>query len=79
MLTAEQYARAKELMCKNYPVCTKCPLYGHNDDEFFGERISCQKFVVKYPAEAVKLVHLWWLENKHRFPEYCRCEGDEEK
>lgn len=72
MFTAEQYARAKELMCKRYSICNKCPLYGHTDDEFFGERISCQKFVVRYPAEAVKRVELWWMENKKDYPAYQR-------
>lgn len=65
MFTAEQYARVKELMCKRYSICTKCPLHGH-------EEMSCRKFVIKYPAEAVKRVELWWMENKKYYPEYQR-------
>lgn len=34
--------------------------------------LACALFVIKYPAEAVKLVELWWEENRHRYPQYYR-------
>ena len=73
MLTAETYARAKGLMCESCRCCEECPLYGHQDER--GNLLCCHKFCVAYPAEAVKIVHIWWDENKHKFPQYER-KGD---
>lgn len=72
MLTAEQYARIEKLMCNDRHLCLGCPLRY--------ERIGCgcEQFTVAYPAEAVKLVHLWWNENRHRFPEFERKTDREE-
>lgn len=62
MLTAEQYARAKELMCDAHGCCVGCPL------EYDRHDCSCDRFAIYHPAECVKLVELWWEENKHRYP-----------
>lgn len=71
MLTAEQYARIQPLMCmKNIGACSQCPFYNHADEN--GENIGCNDFALQYPAEAVKLVYLWWNENRHRYPQYYR-------
>lgn len=71
MLTAEQYARIQPLMCmKNIGACSQCPFYNHTDEN--GENIDCIDFTLQYPVEAVKIVHIWWEENRNRYPEYDR-------
>lgn len=73
MLTAELYARAKELMCACAESCAKCPIMEASSKTITlsdepRDVLACEVFVIKYPAEAVKLVELWWEENKHRCP-----------
>ena len=70
--TAEWYARTAMLMCQdgNGRLCRECPL-GMNTDES-GKLIPCALFQLMYPAEAVKRVEMWWIENRDRFPEYVR-------
>lgn len=63
MLTAEQYARVFMLFCQAHP-CGQCPL---NLKTGISDRRSCSDYSVDYPAEAVKIVELWWNENKHRY------------
>lgn len=71
MLTAEQCVRAHGLMCREYEFCDGCPLRtaAKESGKVFDD---CVDFQVRYPAEAVKLVHLWWNENRHRYPQYER-------
>lgn len=77
MLTAEQYVRAHGLMCREYEFCDGCPF--NTVVEESGEVFdNCCDFKFRYPAEAVKLVHLWWNENRHRFPEFERKTDREE-
>ena len=52
MLTAEMYARARGLMYDSCHNCEDCPLYGHLDE--LQRPISCLRFPIIYPAEAVK-------------------------
>lgn len=70
--TAEWYARTRVLMCQDLEMqsCRECPL-GMNTDES-GKLIPCRIFQRLYPAEAVKRVEAWWIENRDRFPEYVR-------
>lgn len=77
MLTAEQYVRANGLMCREYEFCDECPFKTvvEESGEVFD---SCCDFKLRYPAEAVKLVHLWWSKNRHRFPEFERKTDREE-
>lgn len=72
--TAEWYARTMVLMCEDFGKknCRGCPL-GTNRDES-GDLILCMDFQRRYPAEAVKRVELWWIENQGRYPEYVRKE-----
>lgn len=71
MLAAEQYVRVHGLMCREYEFCDGCPLRTAAEES--GEVFECCiDFKVRYPAEAVKLVHLWWNENRHRYPQYER-------
>lgn len=77
MLSAELYARAKELICASAESCAKCPIMDvackkitPSDEP--RDVLACALFVIKYPAEAVKLVELWWEENRHRYPQYYR-------
>ena len=68
MFTAEQYARIKELMCRSYYNCENCPLSRDENDE----ELVCIDFAIKYPAEMVKRVELWWEENKQKYPQFER-------
>lgn len=66
MLTAEQYARVQIQMCMAYvSSCKNCPFQNHTDET--GKKIDCVDFTLYSPAEAVKLVELWWEENRHRY------------
>lgn len=64
MMSAEEYARAKTLLC-SFGKCRSCPL--SIDNQHSG--MNCQNFIINFPAEAVKLVEIWWLKNKERFKE----------
>lgn len=68
MLTAEQYARVFMLFCQDHS-CGGCPLNVRTE---ISDCAGCSDFSVRYPAEAVKIVHLWWEENRKRYPEYDR-------
>lgn len=68
--TAEWFARAQAKMCRDQDGCFGCPLCGNEDEA--GNEISCSEFRERYPAEAVKIVEMWWIENRVRFPEYVR-------
>lgn len=68
MFTAEQYARVKEIMCRRHYDCEGCPLAREENEE----DLLCTDFAIKYPAEAVKRVELWWMENKQFYPELAR-------
>ena len=57
MFTAEQYARVRALICKIRD-CEDCPLSNNHLIP------NCIDFQIRYPAEAVKRVELWWMENK---------------
>ena len=77
MLTAEMYARIKAMMCAGYRNCDRCELRRRgreimtvSDEPKMAK--WCEIFVIRYPAEAVKLVHLWWLEHRS---EYVNMEG----
>ncbi len=72
MLTAEMYARVKALMCSGYRNCADCAL------RRAGREIAtesdepktatwCEIFAIRYPAEAVKLVGLWWREHRKEY------------
>ena len=68
MFTAEQYARVKEIMCRRHYNCENCPLAREENEE----DLICIDFAIKYPAETVKRVELWWMDNKKYYPEYQR-------
>lgn len=68
--TAEWFARAQATMCRDHDVCLGCPLCSNTDET--GEVFGCSDFRMRYPAEAVKIVEIWWIENRERFPEYVR-------
>lgn len=66
MFTAEQFARVRALICKDCEYCEFCPLSNNQPIP------NCIDFQIKYPAEAVKRIELWWMENKKDYPEYQR-------
>lgn len=68
--TAEWFARTHALMCRNYDGCFGCQLCTNTDET--GKVIGCTDFRMRYPAEAVKIVEMWWIKNRERFPEYVR-------
>lgn len=65
-MTAEEYARAKGLMCDNSRVCHDCPIAILSRRRFHK---SCMETEIKLPTKCVEAVERWWGENKHRFPE----------
>lgn len=60
MMSAEEFARAKEIMCRDMPSCLSCPLKRRNVAQ-------CRDFAIRYPAEVVKWVEWWWNENKRKY------------
>lgn len=63
MLSAELYARARAVMCRVMPICEGCPLHRVEG----GRLIPCAEFEILHPAEAVKIVELWYEKNKERY------------
>lgn len=77
VMSVKLYARAKELICASAERCAKCPIMDAaykkiTPSDEPRDVLACEVFVIKYPAEAVKLVKQWWKENRHRYPQYER-------
>lgn len=75
MLTAEMYARVRALMCDCGENCENCEILerARAETDPRDEPVLaplCTAFVIKYPAEAVKITHLWWEKNKERYGKF---------
>lgn len=75
MLTAEMYARVRALMCSDFRNCETCGIWQAARDALREEDLivtpdPCNAFAAKYPAEAVKITHLWWEKNKERYGQF---------